>query len=67
MARREASLNSTAIASAAYDDDTAILSVTFVSGREYEFNAVPPDVYEELISSPSPGSYFHREIKSKYS
>lgn len=66
MPRREESLNSSALQSAAYDDELNTLEVTFKNGNTYSFFAVPPDVFEELVTSNSPGGYYNRVIKPRY-
>ena len=66
MARHETRLNSSALSSASYDDETLQLEVTFTSGTGYTFNSVPLEIYEGLVSAPSPGRYFHSQIKGVY-
>jgi KTSC domain len=66
MAIHRAQLNSSAISSAAYDDETQVLTVTFTSGRSYDHPGVPFDIYEGLAESPSPGRYWNTEIKGIY-
>jgi KTSC domain len=64
--RHEQSLNSTALSSAAYDDESMELEITFASGRTYTFHEVPKNVYDSLVSASSPGSYYNSEIKGIY-
>jgi hypothetical protein len=64
--RREHSLNSSATSSAGYDDETQTMDVTFTSGQTYTLQGVPANVFEEFVSSPSPGSYWHRSLKGRY-
>lgn len=66
MARRAQSLNSSALASAEYDDETQVLEVTFTSGGSYSFSGVPAEIYEGLVGDSSPGRYYHRNIKGIY-
>ncbi len=49
-----------------YDAGSRRLFVTFVTGRLYVYEGVPPDVYEALLRAPSKGRFFNREIKDRY-
>lgn len=60
------SINSSAIASASYDDEDQSLEVTFNSGQTYTFAQVPQDIFEGLVGSPSPGRFYHSVIKGNY-
>jgi lysyl-tRNA synthetase class 2 len=66
MARIQVSLQSTALSGASYDPDTEQLEVTFASGGTYTFERVPQAVFEELRDSPSPGQFYHQQIKGQY-
>jgi hypothetical protein len=66
MARREVPLSSSAISSAGYDDETQTLDVSFTSGQTYTFQNVPSEIFDGLISAPSPGRYYHQQIKGNY-
>ncbi len=58
---RKTRLSSTCISEAEYED--GILTVTFrESGNSYGY-AVPPGIYEGLISAPSAGAYYNAVIK----
>ena len=59
-------LRSTAIAAAGYDPDTQTLEIEFANGRAYTYEDVPPEVYEGLVNSNSPGRYFLDRIKDVY-
>jgi KTSC domain len=59
-------LRSSALASAQYDDQTEELTLTFVSGRSYTYENVPEDIYEKLLQSSSPGSFYAFNIKDQY-
>jgi len=58
--------NSSNIATVAYDDETRIGTITFRSGGTYTVDSVDKGALEEMVASPSPGSYFSRHIKSTY-
>lgn len=60
------SLNSSNISSAEYDDETGVMTITFASGSTYSYSGVPKSTYEALCSSPSPGSFFARQIRNQY-
>jgi lysyl-tRNA synthetase, class II len=59
-------LNSSALSSATYDDESRELELTFSSGRTYTYHDVPKDVYDGLVSSSSPGRYYNEAIKDIY-
>lgn len=60
-------LNSSNLASAQYDAERRVLVVTFRSGGTYEYAGVDADTANSLFSSASPGEYFARQIKSRFS
>ncbi|WP_294070124.1 KTSC domain-containing protein [Sphingomonas sp.] len=49
-----------------YDPGTCELCVTFVTGRCYQYGAVPPQVVDELRSASSRGRYFNARIRCRY-
>lgn len=57
---------SSVIAHFSYTPLTSILKITFVSGKVYNYEQVPPEVYEKLKSSDSKGKYFNQFIKNKF-
>lgn len=60
-------LNSTAIARAEYDQATRVLTIWFrESGGPYYYYNVPQRIYDGLISSTSPGTYFNDFIRDVY-
>jgi hypothetical protein len=42
------------------------LQVTFVTGRRYVYEGVPPEVFEAFKAAFSKGSFFNREIRDRY-
>lgn len=54
------------IAEVAFDGDGGTLTVTFKDGRAYEYSGVPQEVYMGMQRAPSVGSYFHRNVRSRY-
>jgi len=59
-------LESTAIASAGYDADTAVLELEFASGDVYRYFAVPPSVHRGLREADSAGRFFRERIRDVY-
>ena len=50
----------------AYDSEHSRLTVTFVSGRVYEYYQVPPSVAAAFRASRSKGTYFNKFIRDRY-
>lgn len=59
--------SSSNLSTASYDPETQELTLEFQSGDEYQYDSVPPEVYDRLIKAPSAGQFFHRHIKNLYS
>ena len=59
-------VDSSNIAAVGYDKEAHLLEIEFHHGAIYRYSDVPEKVFEELMSSPSMGSYFMNEIKSKF-
>ncbi|WP_375580681.1 KTSC domain-containing protein [Marivirga tractuosa] len=59
-------VDSSNIASVGYDAENKILEIEFHYGAIYQFNDVPKEVFEGLISASSVGSYYMNEVKSKF-
>jgi KTSC domain len=57
---------STAIRFFRYDAVKCELQVTFMTGRRYAYDDVPPEAYEALRSAFSKGTFFNREIRERY-
>ncbi len=57
---------STAIRAFSYDDVSATLFVTFVSGDLYAYRGVEPEVFAGLKAAPSKGRYVSRRIRDRY-
>lgn len=49
-----------------YDSDTETLIITFNNGSKYSYEDVPEKVFLDLIRADSLGSFFIKNIKSKY-
>ena len=57
---------STAIADIEYDHKRERLTVTFVTGRIYEYVDVPPEVAASFQSAFSKGTFFNNYIRDRY-
>jgi hypothetical protein len=57
---------STAIAHIAYDDTNRRLTVTFVTGRVYEYFDVPAGIAASFNRAASRGGFFNRHIRDHY-
>ncbi len=42
------------------------MTITFKEGRSWQYENVPNTVYLALQHATSPGSYFYRQIKGRY-
>jgi len=60
-------VESSALKAVGYDSATQILTVIFKkSGARYDYKQVPQKVFKNLMTAPSKGSYFMKNIKGKY-
>ena len=57
-------MSSSNLAFCKYDHIYSLLLVMFHNGSCYEYYGVDSNTYNELIASPSAGSYFNKVIKS---
>ena len=58
---------STSIRKTDYDPKTRILSVWFVtSGKQYDYEGVPPETYAALRSAFSKGRFFNEHIRGHF-
>jgi predicted RNase H-like HicB family nuclease len=58
---------STAVKAVSYEPHKRELFVTFVSGRTYVYDNVPPEVFEEFKTANAKGAFLNREISDRYS
>jgi len=49
-----------------YDHSKQELIVTFVTGRTYAYEDVPPEVYAAFAAASSKGAFFNAEIRDTY-
>ncbi len=58
---------SISISRSSYDPQTEILSVWFVtSGKRYDYEAVPPEVYQAFRGAFAKGHFFNDHIRNRY-
>lgn len=59
-------VESTTLATVAYDADRELLQLEFRDRRVYQYFEVPADVHEALLRAPSKGHYFNRAIRGRF-
>ena len=59
-------VNSSDIASIGYDAATQTLEIEFRATGVYRYFSVPPEVFETIRTTPSPGKFFLQTIKGKF-
>ncbi|SDO22059.1 KTSC domain-containing protein [Polaromonas sp. JS666] len=60
-------VDSSTIERIGYDPNSSTLRIEFKSNRTYDYFNVPENVFNELRSASSVGSYHARNIKNSYS
>ena len=63
---RRRSVSSSSVASVGYDPETRTMEIEFHSGSVYEYQEVPPEVFQALMEAPSKGRFFANEIRGQY-
>ncbi len=58
---------STVIRSFKYDAGSRHLLIVFQSGRRYEYDDVPFEIYQALKAAPSKGEFFNSYIRNNFS
>jgi len=59
----QASLDSSSLLSVGYSGESGIMEIAFQNGSLYRYFAVPPHVYEALLTASSKGRYFNIAIR----
>jgi hypothetical protein len=59
-------VESTTLATVAYDDARELLQLEFRSRAIYRYFGVPAAVHAALVGAPSKGSYFNRVIRGRF-
>jgi len=49
-----------------YDKEGQLLHVEFKNGLTYAYQGVPDQLYQDLLSAESLGSFFHKNIRTDY-
>ena len=58
---------STSITKSEYDPESQIFSVWFVaSGKRYDYESVPPEVYAAFLKAFAKGRYFNEHIRDHF-
>lgn len=59
-------VESTTLATVAYDEARRLLQLEFCSRAVYLYLGVPPAVHQALLDSTSKGKYFNRAIRGQF-
>jgi hypothetical protein len=59
-------VESTTLATVAYDEARELLRLEFRSQAIYQYLGVPAIVHQALLSAPSKGSYFNQAIRGRF-
>jgi hypothetical protein len=57
---------SSVLAATTYIPEAEILMVEFVGGECYQYSAVPPHLYQQLLQPDSLGSFFNASIRNQF-
>ena len=58
--------NSSNIESAEYNEETQVLTITFIRGAKYAYAGVPVETWLEFHNQDSPGTFFHNRIREHF-
>ena len=61
-----AAVESSTLATVAYDEARQLLQLEFCSGTVYQYFSVPSAVHQALIAAPSKGRYFNEAIRGRF-
>jgi hypothetical protein len=59
-------LDSKALAWVYYRPEQRVLQVGLRTGRDYEYFAVPAEVYRDLLAAESKGRYYNHHIRNEF-
>jgi hypothetical protein len=59
-------VESTTLATIAYDADRELLQIEFRDRTTYRYYNVPDEIHKTLLRAPSKGSYFNRVIRGQF-
>ncbi len=57
---------STALTDSYYNENSGILTITYISGAVYNYLRVPKSVYDEFKAATSKGQFVNFQIKPNY-
>ncbi|MBC7710114.1 MAG: KTSC domain-containing protein [Rhizobacter sp.] len=60
-------LKSSKLRAAGYDERLRVMEIEFVNGDIYQYKSVSPELYRQLMASPSPNSFFEDKIEESFS
>jgi hypothetical protein len=63
---RFATVESSTLATVAYDEGREVLQLRFRNGAVYEYFALPAVAHQDLLDAPSKGRYFNDAIRSRF-
>jgi hypothetical protein len=63
---RMASVESSTLATVAYDEARQLLQLEFCSRAVYQYFSVPSAVHQALLAAPSKGRYFNQAIRGQF-
>ena len=63
---RVATVESTTLATVAYDESRKLLQLEFCSQAAYLYFGVPSAVHQALLGAPSKGKYFNQTIRGRF-
>ena len=63
---RAATVESTTLATVAYDEARELLQLEFCSRAVYQYFGVPAAVHLALLGAPSKGRYFNQAIRGRF-
>ena len=59
-------VSSSNVCSVGYDESSMTLEIEFNNGAIYQYQNVPQDIFNNLMSAASPGGFIHSSIKGVY-
>lgn len=59
-------VESSNIAAIGYDPESRTLQVDFKTGKRYQYQNVPPEIFAEFQAADSVGKYFAASIKNEF-
>jgi hypothetical protein len=52
--------------SAGYDERARVMEIEFANGDVFEYKGVSPELFRQLMASPSPASFFEDKIDEQF-